>query len=280
MSKIISRKEFISGTTKTIVAVSACAAGASAMGVATGQLGQAGTVNKAADAAPTWPFPYKALDPEDIRKRAHKFYYDGGCGYGAFNAMVGALQEAVGAPYTGIPTQMLYFGSGGGAGWGTLCGALNGAAAAISVILDRTSASAMIGELFGWYTTASLPSDISNDYAVRQAFLVNRNTNALKQTQPGTPLCHGSVSSWCTLSGYKATDPERAERCARLTGDVAAKAVEMLNAASQGAFKPAFVPAKVVAECQTCHSTGTINNVQSGVKMSCPTCHRKWDHLY
>ena len=278
MSTIISRKEFL---TKSVVAVGACAAGASAVAAASGQLGQAGAVDKAAAAAaPTWPWPYKALDPEDVRKRGHKFYYDGGCGYGAFHALIGALGEAVGEPYKSLPTQMLYFGSGGGAGWGTLCGALNGAAVAISLCVDRTNASAIIGELFGWYTEASLPSDASNEYAARQLFLVNRNSAVLKQTQPGSPLCHASVSSWCTLAGYKATAPERAERCARLTGDVAAKAVEMLNRYVAGSFKAAYVTPANVADCQTCHGTGSVGNVQAGVKMSCPTCHRNWDHLY
>jgi hypothetical protein len=280
MSNPISRKQFISSTAKTVVAVSACAAGASALGATASQLGQAGNVDRAAAPAPSWPWPYKKLDPEDIRKRAHKAYYDGGCCYGAFHAIVGSLAEAVGEPFTQVPSQMMYFGGGGGAGWGTLCGALNGAAAALSLVADRANANTIISELFGWYTESKFPTDISNTYAVSQAFLVNRNTQALPQTVPGSPLCHASVSSWCTLTGIKASAPERGERCARMTGDVAAQAVMAMNRFAEGQFRATFVAPAVVSECQTCHGSGTVGNVQAAVKMGCPTCHRKWDHLY
>ena len=175
---------------------------------------------------------------------------------------------------------MMYFGGGGGAGWGTLCGALNGAGAAISLVVDRASASGIISELFGWYTTALFPSDVSNDYAVQHAFLVNRNDKALKQTSSTTPLCHGSVSKWCTESGYKASSAERAERCARLTGDTMAKAVEMLNQFAEGRFTATFVPVKAVSECMTCHDA-TYGHVISTVKMDCRQCHNDtWDHLF
>jgi hypothetical protein len=280
MSQGITRKEFLSTTTKTVVAVSACAAGATVVAATAGQLGQAGAIDRA-PAAPVWPWPYKKLDPEDIRKRAHKAYYDGGCCYGAFNAMVAALAEVIGEPYTMMPSQMMYFGGGGGAGWGTLCGALNGAAAAISLVADRTSANTLVGELFGWYTEVKFPSDISNDYAVRQAFLVNRNTQPLLQTVPGSVLCHASVSNWCTESGVKASAPERSERCARMTGDVAARAVELLNRLVDGQFKAAFAAPAAVSECLNCHApTGHVGNVQAAVKMDCTVCHQNWDHLY
>ena len=254
MSNPISRKEFLSSTTKTIVAVSAVAAGAGAIGVASGQLGQAGAVDKAAAAPPTWPCPYKPLDPETIRKSAHKFYYDGGCGYGAFNAIIGALQETVGEPFTEIPTQMLYFGSGGGAGWGTLCGALNGAAAAISLVVDRTNASADQRAVRVVHGGRSRATSATSTPHARCSW--STATPRLKQTQPGSPLCHASVSSWCTLAGYKASDPERAERCARLTGDVAARAVELLNRYSEG-LQGGVRHAEGRQECHTCHSTAT-----------------------
>lgn len=278
MSEQISRKQFLSATTKSVVAVSACAATVSAI-AAHAQTGPAGVVSNAA--APPWPWPYTALDPEDIRKQAHKFYYDGGCCYGAFHAIVTALSEKVGAPYTNVPTQMMYYGGGGAAGWGTLCGALNGAAAAISIVVDRANANVMIGELFGWSTKAQFPSDVSNNLAVQKAFLVNRIDRALKQTVPNSVLCHASVSTWCSQAGANSGSADRAERCARLTGDIAAKTVEMLNDFAAKNFKASYAASQNVTFCQGCHGpTGHIGNVQSGVKMECTMCHRPFDHLY
>lgn len=274
--KRISRKEFLAGTTKCVMAASAGAVAMSVIPV-NGQLGRAGVIDKAVT---PWPWPYKTLDPEDVRKRAHKAYFDGGCCYGAFHGIISSLAEALGDPFTQIPTQMMYFGGGGGAGWGTLCGALNGAASALSLVVDRANANTMVGELFGWYTLATFPSDISNDYAVNHQFLVSRYDKPLLQTVPGSTLCHVSVTNWCTEAGVKATATERAERCARLTGDTAARTVEMLNAFFKGQFKAAFVPPKSVTECQSCHGS-VIANVQAGVKMDCQQCHKQqWEHLF
>jgi hypothetical protein len=275
----ISRKEFLSAGTKSVVTISAVAAGVSAIAAAGGQTGPAGVVSPAA--VPAWPWPYAKLDPEEIRKRAHKAYYDGGCCYGAFHAIVSTLAEKLGEPFTLVPSQMMFYGGGGAAGWGTLCGALNGVAAAISLVVDRTNANTIIGEVFGWSTQATFPSDTSNNYAVTRSFLINRNDQALKQTVPNSVLCHASVSSWCSQAGIRASAPERAERCARLTGDVAARAVELLNDFASSQFRTAFVTPEATSECLTCHSgNGHVGNVQASVKMSCMHCHRDWDHLY
>lgn len=176
---------------------------------------------------------------------------------------------------------MMYYGEGGGVGWGTLCGALNGSGAAIALVTQRETASAIIGELFGWYTTAKLPSDVSNDYAVQHAFLVNRYDKRLPQSVSSTPLCHGSVSKWCTESFFGATSAERKERCGRLAGDVAARAVQLLNQVADGQFRPQFTPVPAVSECMTCHGSAAHNHVIPSMKMDCRQCHNDtWDHLW
>ncbi len=276
MKRPISRKEFLASTTKGIAAFSAGAIAASVI-PASGQSLRAGITNAAAT---PWPWPYTALDRETVRKLGHKYYFDGGCGYGAFTALISSLAEKVGEPFASLPTQMWFWGGGGGAGWGTLCGALNGCASAINLVVDRANANVLIGELFGWYTTVNFPSDISNDYATARAFLVNKVDKPLKQTVAGSTLCHVSVSGWCTESGYKATASERSERCARLTGDTAARAVELLNAFYRGQFKASFVPPESFTSCMGCHGS-TIGNVQPTVKMDCQQCHKEnFDHLY
>ncbi len=90
-----------------------------------------------------------------------------------------------------------------------------------------------------------------------------------------SPLCHASVTNWCKASGFKSTAPERLERCARVTGDVAAKAAEMLNQFYSGTFKVGFLPARGVTGCLACHD----NAVVPSVKMNCRQCHlENWHH--
>jgi hypothetical protein len=280
MSERFSRKEFLDTTARTALGVSFGALGGSLFAAGSNQTRQEPITVKAAAQGHPWPWPYARLDPEDVRKRAHRDYYTGGCCYGAFNGIVSALADLLGEPFTLVPSQMMFYGGGGGAGWGTLCGALNGAGAAISLVVDRASASSLIGELFGWYTTAPFPSDVSNSYAVAKVFYLNRNDKALKQSISSTPLCHGSVSKWCTESFYKSSSPERAERCARLTGDTAARAVEMLNQFAEGRFKATFTPVKAVSECMSCHDA-TYGHVLASTKMDCRQCHNDtWDHLW
>ena len=55
-----------------------------------------------------------------------------------------------------------------------------------------------------------------------------------------SPLCHASNAKWISRSGFGLASAERKERCARLTADVAAKAVELLNAYKAGKFVPTF----------------------------------------
>lgn len=278
MDHRFTRKEFLEGATKTVMAASVGAIAANA--VASDDQSRQLPIRPAAVQSYAWPWPYTRLDPEDLRGRGHKNYYDGGCGYGAFSAFVTALADKIGEPFSVMPPQMMYFGGGGGAGWGTLCGALNGAGLAINLVVDRTNANLMIGELFGWYTKMAFPSDISNTRAVQHTFLINRSDKILKQTVAGSPLCHTSVSKWCTESGFRASAAERSERCARLTGDVAARATELLNDYFSGQFRSTFVPERSVPGCLSCHDSAQ-GNVIATVKMDCQQCHTEhWDHLY
>jgi hypothetical protein len=125
-----------------------------------------------------------------------------------------------------------------------------------------------------------LPTDKSNDYGVRGLFYVNRYDGALKQNISSTPLCHGSVSKWCTETNFKEESAERKERCGRLTGDTAARAVELLNDYFSNRFKATFTPVAAVSECMTCHDKA-YGHVAHSMKMDCRQCHNDtWDHLW
>ncbi len=232
--------------------------------------------NASANEGFTWPWPYEKLDVEQVRKLGHLGYYDGACSYGAFHAIVSALGEKVGDPYANFPTMLMKYGEGGIVGLGSLCGALNGACAAIGLIAGEDY-KPLVSELAAWYSSTPLPTDISNEYAVNHEFLVSeyKSDQSLEQSVSGSTLCHVSVTQWCKASGFASGSSERSERCGRLTGDVAAYAVELLNQHAEGTFAPVFEIPSEAQYCRTCHSKGKdyeLGQFTRG-KMNCGICH-------
>jgi hypothetical protein len=259
----LTRKKFLELTTKGAIGT--------ALAVSAVKLSKAETKQ-------TWPYPYQQLDPEYVRKLGHQSYWTGkGCAYGAFNAIVKALAEKIGEPFSSFPTDMLIFGHGGVVGWGGTCGALIGAAAAIQLVCDKATADKLIHELQGWYTQTLFPSDISNQYAQSGQFFVHNYDNPLPQSSCGSVLCHISVTKWCDASGYKSSSTERKERCGRLTGDVAAYAVKLLNDWFSGQFQSQYKEPGTITGCMSCHGTAYKDDVKA--KMECTQCHKpNWAH--
>jgi hypothetical protein len=194
---------------------------------------------------------YKGIVLADGRKHS-------GCAFGVFHGIVAQLAEVVGEPYAGIPTQMMDWGSGGVVGFGSLCGTLNGAAAAIGLICDGDDARGFISDLLTWYSATPSPTNLVAP------------TGDTVQTTAESNLCHISVTRWCAASGFASGSPERADRCARMAGDVAAKAVEMLNGGRLGLEVPGEK-----AGCRNCHYMGesyATGQFTHGA-MDCLTCH-------
>jgi len=262
MKNEVSRREFLANSTRY------------AAGIATGIAGLKLLEPESAlgQSTWTWPWPYAAVDPEQARILGHDLFWSGkACSAGAFGAILTQLQSTVGEPFTLIPMEVLLFGHGGAAGWGTICGALNGAAAMISLVCDKPTSDQLINELIGWYTQTEFPTDISNQYAVNHVFGNNQCDIELPQNLCGSPLCHISVTEWCLFAGYKVGDIERKERCGRIAGDVAAYAVKILNDNLAGQFTPQYVPPASIAGCMSCHGSGFMDNVAA--KMECMQCH-------
>ena len=221
----------------------------------------------AQEASHPFGYPEEGLDAERTRELGYLGFKgldlgDGtrhsGCAFGTFNAILGQLADRVGAPYTAIPLQMMDWAGAGVVGFGTLCGTLNGAAAAIGLVCDGRDARAFISDLLTWYSETALPTNL---YAPN---------GDLPQSTAGSNLCHVSLTRWCRSSGFASGSPERAERCARLAGDVAAKAVEMLNQGALGLEKPSE---KTV--CRACHYMGPSYDLGQFThgEMNCLTCH-------
>jgi hypothetical protein len=253
----LTRKEFLTTGTKY------------AAGAVIGAVAVEGLTNKVlARTNASWPYPYQALDPEKVRILGHDLYYVGGCSYAAFAALVTAMKDLVGAePWTSFPMEIMSYGSGGGAGWGGTCGAINGSAAFISLVTSGSAASALESEVYGWYTQTLFPTDISNEYGRESKYTDNRYTQDLTQNMSGSILCHASVAEWCAVAQVGQSSTERKERCARLAGDVAAYTAKILNDNLASQFTALFVSPPIIAECKTCHGT-TIS-----AKMECTQCH-------
>ncbi len=249
---------------------------------------------------PALPWPYKEIDPEYVRKLGHLGYYNEECGGGAFWAIMTALKEKVGFPFTTIPLPTvqdfidnvklpkkqkkhfqvpMQYGVGGVANFGSLCGAPNGAAAAITYIVPFEEAKKIIPRLLRYYETANFPTDQSNIYASNHKFLVPKykSDKVLPQSPSESVLCHVSVGKWCEHSGYASGSKERSERCGRLTGDIAAMAIEMVNAYYKGKLEEIY-PMKLSHEttgCRSCHSKGKAYETGQFTRgfMECKSCH-------
>lgn len=175
------------------------------------------------------PWPYVELDVEEVRRIGHDGHHEDSCSYGAFSAIVGTLQEEIGYPYDQVPTYMLHFGRGGVAGSGDVCGAMLGSLTAINLIAGEDYRP-LAAELIEYYQETPFPTDTANEYAVQDAYYTaDYLSDPLAQSTAGDIACSESKSSWVQASGFDVGSPERHERCARLTGDVAAKTAEILN---------------------------------------------------
>lgn len=262
-SKKLSRKDFLADSSKYAIGA---VIGVAGLDVLAG--GKILANNKAA----SWPFPWVALDPDEARVKAHYYYWnDKDCCAGAFGGILEILKTKLPDPWANIPMEIMLFGRGGGNSWGTLCGSINGGAAMISLVTDKAASGPLINELWGWYCSTNLPTDKSNEFAVQGKFLVHKYDNKLVPNISGSPLCHASVSQWCIKAGKKVGDVERKERCARVTGDVAAKTVELLNNYFAKSFVSTFITPADNKACQGCHGPNSLNTVMT--QMSCTPCH-------
>ena len=219
--------------------------------------------------------PHKIEDVATAMDVAYKgYWYKGlGCGYGAFYSIVGTMANKYGAPYNTFPFSMMEMFKGGMADWGTICGALGGAAAAFFVFYGRKEANPMVNELFRWYETTAFP--MYNPGEAAQGFKGDLPTSVANSV-----LCHVSVSVWSYQNKIAANSKQRSERCGRLTADVVKKAIEILNAKIEAGkdWKGALAKQESVTQCGACHSKGKMSDIVKG-NMDCTPCHSGNEHL-
>ncbi len=225
------------------------------------------------------PLPYKPLDPEKVREYGYRLYHKHlHCGAGVFGALVLASREAVGEPWTNIPIHIMLWQKGGGIGYGSTCGALAGAAAFISLVLPEKTADKAINQLFRWYASYPFPQWTPPDNLVEEAG--GKVKGPLPVSISYSILCHASVTQWCLVSGKASGSPERSERCARLTGEVAGKTAWLLNKIYETGTIPLLAPDPFTVNqeygCRSCHRKGADYEIGGWTrgKMNCVVCHR------
>ncbi len=201
------------------------------------------------------PWPYQPLDAEAAGRAAFQTYQQGLCMRGVFEGVVGQLASRLGPPFTAFPFAMFSYGAGGASGWGALCGTLNGAAAAISLLAANPAP--LVAALFAWYEREALPD-----------FAPAGTRFPVVSVAAGSVLCHASVAAWCRASGKPVVSAERVERCGLLAASVARKTVLLLN----GGAAPAPSLDGASGSCLACHGRGGKAAVTMG-RMRCAPCH-------
>ncbi len=208
MATLQTRREFLKTSGKVFAGVALTSAALPLLKVSAGAA-------PAIEAAP-YPFPYVKLDPQATLERGYKSYYEfGGCGMGAFEAIIGQLAEITGYPFNQVPVQMVASASAG-FGAGTLCGSLAGAIMAVGLVLEPADAKKVTADLFKWYKETPFPG--------YQPEIKNPTTVS------GSIDCLDSCSEFMAAANVKMGDDARKARCASVTGETAAKAVELINA--------------------------------------------------
>jgi hypothetical protein len=207
---------------------------------------------------------YAGFNPEVTAGLAYTYYNEGSCMYATIKSFVSQLAEQHGEPFASFPYQMFRYGHGGIGGYGSVCGALNGAAAVIGLfVTDKNVQDKMITDLFQWYEKAALPA-----YKPLQPNLDFTPVSSVSNSV----LCHASNTNWCKLSGFGIDSGERKERCRRLTSDVVQKLTVSLNEIHSGIYMTNMHGNEAAGTCISCHGNdGKLKN--TSVKMSCNSCH-------
>lgn len=151
-----------------------------------------------------------------------------GCGYSAFAGLIKTFAAQFGAPYDSFPFQLMSNRRGRYSGAGKTCGALIGAGAAITIFWGRQAGEPLIKELYDWYATTSLPVYAPSAEVLAQTGGKGRDI-PMPVSVAGSPLCTDSQVNWVRACDLKVQEQDKKERCGRLTVDVAAKAMELLN---------------------------------------------------
>lgn len=215
------------------------------------------------------------LDPEKVAARAYELYPEGSCMYASFKSICSSMAEAVvdtnpslSKALREFPCHMMKYGHSGLGGQGSLCGALNGAGAAFGLFIkEKSTVDALLAELCSFYESAKLPVFKPE----------NSKFEPMTQSISRSVLCHVSQTAWCHRSGQSPFSEFRIDRCKRLTADIAAMAVNILNRYADNATVNSNLQEKEYQRCIDCHGRNG-EGIKISAKMNCVPCHKMEDH--
>lgn len=226
---------------------------AGAAGIAVVATGGLNLLSKAEAKETPLPWPYEKLDPNEVADLAYNEWYRLYCGAAVISSIFTPLKKKIGEPYASFPVESFIWMHGGVVGWGTMCGTETGAALAANLIAGQgvfKDGEKITNEVIQWYSDTDLPVYVPKTPKI---------TAEIPKSKSGSPLCHVSVGKWMKVADKGFWSPERKDRCARLTANVAAQTVKLLNDWKDGKFKSDLkLPAmayNITAQhnCTECH---------------------------
>ncbi len=236
------------------------------------------------DAGVDKPLGWTPVEIEGIRQRARENYYGGmHCAEGVAHTLIQAQRDKDNSAWKQVPSTAAWWGAGGGAKNGVLCGTITGGSIVAALAFGRSGRTMkVVNEIHQRYQQTNFPQyqppADGDDPGMSMELPANRSKS---------PLCHVSVTKWCKTSGYAWSSAERAERCSRVAADMAGMVAKLLNAEAQGNWDEVAgeVPELDTVDpengCASCHSSG--NEFEQGgfvqTKMSCPECHGMAPHM-
>ncbi len=161
---------------------------------------------------------YAELNPAEVALKAFNYFPKLKCAESVFKAIIETLAEKVGEPYSSIPSYIMSYGKAGIYAWDGTCGAINGACAAISTVLEGNDENVkpLVDKLLKFFLSEMQPA-FAPDGVVPVKVLLPDLT------------CGGMVFRLIKKEHAGLDDEKRVVFCKSITYTAAYKAVELLN---------------------------------------------------